>query len=185
MADRMTPEQVATLERAIGTWLTFSPLREWAILMLQGNDVPTVEQWEAAARLAALTRNDAHPDSIVAKLANLISPPEPPLPEIAECPYCGASCDLVGGAVQCRARCNYVGPARDNARDSIQAHNEVAAKLRPAKEPRACGGCKHFDPDPGLLCRTAHYTGGQALVLNRHAVPTRDASECERWEAKP
>lgn len=181
MSNRMTPEQVATLERAIGTWLTFSPLREWAILMLQGNDVPTVEQWEAAERLAALARNDAHPDSIVAKLANIISPPEPPLPEIAACPYCGASCDLVGGAVQCRARCNYVGPARDNARDSIQAHNEVARKLRPTEKtepepPKRCSTCRNYTPR-GFLpqachdCDATHAEWGEAHFTN--------------WEPKP
>ena len=224
MADRMTPEQVATLELPEGCSMYQAPSKiwlseagrlrdqfeyftcrlaesvangylprsvyDWALRAYRGQDVPTGERWEAAERLAELARNDAHPDSIVTKLANLIDPPKPtPLPGIAACPYCGASCDLVGGAVQCRARCNYVGPARDNAHDSIEAHNDVARKLRPVEEPkpepRTCGGCRHFDPAPGLLCRTAYYTGGQALVLNRHAVPTRDASECERWEPKP
>ena len=186
MPDRMTPEQVATLDAY-----------EWVSRARRGETVPTVEQWEAAERLAALSRNDAHPDSIVAKLANVIAPPKPPpLPEIAPCPYCGGECgcysavehgwDMTGWYVSCQSRgCPYVSPPRLHKPDTIESHNEVARKLRPAKEPRTCGGCKHFDPDPGLLCRKAHYTGGQARVLVRPAVPTRDASECERWEAKP
>lgn len=171
MSNRMTPEQVATLDAY-----------EWVSRARRGESVPTVEQWEAAERLAALARNDAHPDSIDAKLANVISPPEPPpLPEIAACPYCWASCDLVGGAVQCRARCNYVGPARDNARDSIQAHNEVARKLRPTEKtepepPKRCSTCRNYTPR-GFLpqachdCDATHAESGEAHFTN--------------WEPKP
>ena len=230
MADRMTPEQVATLELPEGVKLgletsgwrwngphsNYDPesyiavaalsvanghlprsVYDWALRAYKGGDVPTVEQWEAAERLAALTRNDAHPDSIVAKLANLISPPEPPpLPEIEHCRYCGCYCivDKVDPTqhdsdwfVYCSniSRCGARSQRQSTDRAAIEAHNEVAAKLRPAKEPRTCGGCKHFDQYPGLLCRTAHYTGGQARVLARPATPSRDASECERWEPKP
>lgn len=188
MANRMTPEQVATLDAY-----------EWVSRARRGESVPTVEQWEAAERLAALTRNDAHPDSIVAKLANIIAPPEPP-PEIAACPYCGGECgcysavehgrDMTGWYVSCQSRgCPYVSPPRLDKRETIETHNAIAQKLRPEPQPepvkRTCGGCRHFDPAPGLLCRTAYYTGGQSTVLNRPAVPTRDASECERWEPKP
>ena len=224
MADRMTPEQVATLELPEGCSMYQAPSKiwlseagrlrdqseyftcrlaesvangylprsvyDWAILAYRGGDVPTVEQWEAAERLAALTRNDAHPDSIVAKLANIIAPPKPaPLPEIEPCPYCGAHGDLVGGAVQCRARCNYVGPARDNAHDSIEAHNDVARKLRPEEktEPRTCGGCRHWHRNGG--CGHPNYWGGNIptgtlKVLDRPASTGRDASECDGWEAR-
>ena len=186
MADRMTPEQVATLDAY-----------EWVSRARRGESVPTVDQWEAAERLAALARNDAHPDSIVAKLANVIAPPKPPpLPKIEACPYCGGTCstctDMVSThRVYCEDQrgCGYHSATRPSYAEAIAAHNDVARRLRtePQPEPvkRTCGGCRHFDPDPGLLCRTAHYTGGQARVLVRPAVPTRDASECERWEARP
>lgn len=166
MADSMTPEQVATLERAIGSWLTFSPLREWAILMLQGNDVPTIEQWEAAERLAALTRNDAHPDSIVAKLANIISTPQPPpLPEIAACPYCGGECgcysavehgrDMTGWYVSCQSRgCPYVSPPRINKPDTIESHNAIARKLREPEPVNECSTCRNaHEPASHPSCR--------------------------------
>lgn len=190
MADRMTPEQVAALDAY-----------EWVSRARRGESVPTVEQWEAAERLAALTRNDAHPDSIVAKLANIISPPKPPpLPEIAACPYCGGECgcysavehgrDMTGWYVSCQARgCPYVSPPRLHEPDTIKAHNEVARKLRPEEktEPRTCGGCRHWHRNGG--CGHPNYWGGNIptgtlKVLDRPASTGRDASECDGWEAR-
>lgn len=150
----------------------------------------TDERKAAAVELARLRRPHAHPDSVVAKLCDII---DPPAPAIAPCPYCGAECSTATDMVdvwhsyctRSLRECAYHGPVRHTEREAIAAHNDICERLkRTETKPRTCGGCKHFDPDPGLLCRTAHYTGGQARVLDRPAIPTRDASECERWEQR-
>jgi len=114
---------------------------DWAMRAYRGQDVPTTEQWEAAEQLAAMARNDAHPDSIVTKLANIIDPPKlPPLPEIAACPYCGGECRVYGAGnswhVECVASsteeqvaCCYHGPTAPTNRAAIESHNRVEAAL--------------------------------------------------------
>jgi len=118
---------------------------------------PTPEQWKEAVRLAETVRADAHPDSIRAMMANIISPPKPPpLPEIAECPYCGAECvhqsTCDSGPNQrllCWASCGYASPRRATEREAIEAHNEVARRLRPEPQPepepvkRVCTNCEN------------------------------------------
>lgn len=179
---RLTAEQVATLDAY-----------EWVSRARRGETVPTVEQWEAAARLVALTRNDAHPDSIVAKLSNVISPPKPPpLPEIEACPRCEGTCVSTRNAsswvVVC-GECNWEGPLREKELAAIEGHNNEAAKLRPdpRSNPRTCGGCRRWSDDDG--CCDPNWNNGRRpghqRTISVVMSPTRDASECEKWEARP
>jgi hypothetical protein len=135
---------------------------------------PTPEQWKEAVRLAETVRADAHPDSIRAMMANIISPPKPPpLPEIEPCPYCGGKCgcynavehgrDMAGWYVSCQSRgCPYVSPPRLDKRETVTAHNDVARKLKPEPQPepvkRTCGNCRHeharASVDPCASCRS-------------------------------
>jgi hypothetical protein len=121
---------------------------------------PTPEQWEEAVRLAETVRADAHPDSIRAMMANIISPPTPPpLPEIAACPRCGGACEVratpMNRHVAC-CSCNWEGPSKGSERDAIAGHNEEAVKLAP-KEYRKCDNCRH-DALHGTVepCSTCH-----------------------------
>lgn len=133
---------LAKLAAAVANGHLPRPVYDWAMRAYRGQDVPTAEQWEAAERLAAMARNDAHPDSIVTKLANIIDPPKPPpLPEIAACPYCGGECRVYGAGnswhVECVAgstaehvaRC-YHGPTAPTDRAAIESHNRVEATLK-------------------------------------------------------
>ena len=171
------------------------PAYDWAMRAYKGGDVPTVEQWEAAERLAVSVRNDAHPDSIRTKLANVISPPK--LPTIEPCPHCRERSKLFetddaldpDWYVQCsNNRCAARGPLRATEREAVDSYNEIARKVRPAEpKPRTCGECRHWHRNGG--CGHPNYWGGTApegtlKVLEIPASTTRDASKCERWEPK-
>lgn len=77
------------------------------------------------------------------------------------------------------------------SQDMYEAHNEVARKLRPAKEPRTCGGRKWFMASEAVTSRACRHhqwnykgAGFLATLNSRGAHPDRDASRCELWEQR-
>lgn len=168
-------------------------LRDWAWKAYNAGDVPTVEQWEKAVRLAESVRSDSHPESIRAKLADIICPPKStPLPQMSACPRCSGECEVrstpLNRYVACKS-CNWEGPLRATERSAIEEHNSEARKLSQEEKtkPRTCGVCRHWHHNGG--CGHPNYWGGTTptgtlKVLDRPASTTRDASECERWEAR-
>jgi hypothetical protein len=107
-------------------------------------DAWTPERKEAAVRLVVCVRqNDKDPSQERLRLCDIIDP-QPLLPEIAQCPYCGGNCAVGRGSrgvrIECidrstseRCDCTYSGPRASTDRAAIEGHNRVAKALEAAK----------------------------------------------------